>query len=77
MIDNLLTNPDQLGSLLVTAIVIIFFLYIIILSFLQVRQIRILQEKVQTDADNLILIVNYAYLLVQIILFIVVLLFIS
>lgn len=77
MIDNLLTNPDQLGRLLVTAIVIIFFLYIIILSFLQVRQIRILQEKVQTDADNLILIVNYAYLLVQIILFIVVLLFIS
>lgn len=67
-------NPYKSGSLLLSSIVVVFFLYIIVLSFLQANQIRILQEKVKTPADNAVRVIVYLYLLAQFILFVIVLL---
>ncbi|BDQ05064.1 MAG: hypothetical protein KatS3mg084_0582 [Candidatus Dojkabacteria bacterium] len=72
-LEDLLINPDQLGGLLFSAVVIFFFIYSVILSLLQVRQINILQRKVNTPFDNGIKILTYIYLFVQILLFVIVL----
>lgn len=74
MVEELLMNPYKSGSLLLSSIVVVFFLYIIVLSFLQANQIRILQEKVKTPADNAVRVIVYLYLLAQFILFVIVLL---
>ena len=77
MIENLFANPAQVGRFLGIAIVVGVFVYIIILAFLQVRQIRILQEKVQTDADGTVRVITYVYLVFQLILFVIALLYIG
>lgn len=48
--------------------------YIIIHSFLQIRQLRVLQGRVKTDADGLLRLLSYVYLLIQILIFVVTLL---
>lgn len=75
MIDELLKNPENLGRLIASAIAIGVFLYIIALSVLQVRQIFLLQQKVKTDADSVIRISTFAYLIIQVVLFVIALLF--
>lgn len=77
MINELLNNPAQLGRLIAVAVTVAVFVYIIILSFLQMRQIRILQQKVQTDGDNAARIITFVYLIVQIGLFALALLFLN
>jgi small-conductance mechanosensitive channel len=52
----------------------VFFIYIILYSVLQVRQIGILQEKVHTNADTVMKVLSYVFLLIQIVLFVVALL---
>lgn len=72
-LEELLANPDSLGGLLFTSAVVCFFIYILILSVLQLRQISILQKKVSTPADSVVKVATYIYLLVQILLFVIVL----
>lgn len=75
MFEQILINPDQFAKVFAMIIVAGVFLYIIVLSFFQVRQIRILQDKVQTDVDMIVRIITYAYLIIQIILFVIAILF--
>lgn len=77
MTNELLQNPESIGMLIAGALTIGIFIYIFIFSVLQVRQIRILQGKVSTDMDNTISITTYIYLVVQIILFVIALIFLS
>ncbi len=72
-LEELLANPDSLGGLLFTSAVVCFFIYILILSVLQLRQISILQKKVSTPADSVVKVATYIYLFVQILLFVIVL----
>lgn len=64
------TVPDFLWKGLIS----ICFMYIIIYGFLQVRQLKVLQQRVSTSSDNLYNFVAYIYLLVQILIFVVTLL---
>jgi len=75
MIEEILLNPERLARILGIIFVVGAFIYIIILSFLQVRQIRILQDKVQTDADNAVKLFTYGYIVFQVILFVIAILF--
>jgi len=75
MIDQLLANPNQILNLIGITFIVGVFVYILVLAVLQVRQIRILQDKVQTDADGGVRIVTYVYLLFQLILFVIAILF--
>ena len=74
MINDFFNNPDAVWDLLKLLFVIIFFLYIIIYSILQVRQIIILQDKVRTSADFANRIIGVVYILIQLLIFVVVLL---
>jgi hypothetical protein len=58
-------------SWILSAIVAVIFLGIIIYSAFQARQIGVLQGKVSTNVDPLLRIFAYAYLLVQILIFVV------
>lgn len=75
MIEEILLNPERLARVLGIIFVVGIFIYIIILAFLQVRQIRILQDKIQTDADNAVKIFTYGYIIFQVILFVIAILF--
>jgi hypothetical protein len=75
MIDQLFNDPENVLGVLASAITLGVFIYIIILSVLQARQVQLLQQKVHTDADSLIRFSLLAYILIQILLFVIVLLF--
>lgn len=76
MIDQIINNPEALGRLIAIAITVGVFIYIIILSILQSRQIHILQQKVQTDGDSSVRVATYVYVVVQLVLFGLALLFV-
>jgi uncharacterized MnhB-related membrane protein len=64
------TVPDYIWYI----VVILLFTYILIYSFLQVRQVRVLQGKIQTSADSALRFFSYIYFIVQILIFVVTLL---
>jgi hypothetical protein len=55
-------------------LVVALFVYIIIYSILQIRQVSLLQKKVQTNIDGSLKFISYVYLLVQVLLFVLALL---
>lgn len=57
-----------------TILFTIIFLYIIIYSFFQVRQLRVLQDRVRTAGDSTMTLLSYLYLLIQVLIFVVTLL---
>ncbi len=75
MIDQIFSDPENFARILVFAIAAGTFIYIIILAILQVRQIFLLQKKVQTSADGVVRILTFIYLAVQVALFVIALLF--
>ena len=73
MINEILNNPAVAWAYLKYVAVIIFFVYVIIYSILQVRQVRILQDKVRTNIDIPVRILGAGYILLQVLIFIFVL----
>lgn len=74
MINDFFNNPEMIWPLLKLVFIILFFLYIIIYSVLQVRQLIILQDKVRTSVDFANRIVGIIYILIQVLIFVLVLL---
>ncbi len=75
MIDEVFNNPESFGRLIAIGITIGIFLYIIILSILQVRQIALFHRKVKTDVDGIVRVATYVYLVIQVTLFVIALRF--
>ena len=57
----------------ITLLFVLIFLYILIYSFLQVRQVGVLQGKVKTSVDPMLRSFSYVYFIIQLIIFVVVL----
>jgi hypothetical protein len=79
MPNNLLNTTNDLLSgkippVIWTILFTVVFVYIIIYGFLQVRQLKVLQDKVSTPGDKWITLTAYLYLLIQVLLFVVTLL---
>lgn len=70
---DILTKPDLLGTYIFNTTVIIFFLYIIFKSLLEIRQIRILQQKIKTPVDQTLNLFNLFYVLILLIIFVIIL----
>lgn len=70
---DILTKPDLLGTYIFNIVVIIFFLYIIFKSLLEIRQIRILQQKIKTPVDQTLNLFNLFYVLILLIIFVIIL----
>lgn len=72
MIETLITQPGQVLNYIVIALVIIFFTYTLGRSLLEVRQIKILQQKVKTNIDSTLNILNIVYILIQLAIFVII-----
>lgn len=70
---DILTKPDLFGTYIFNTIVIIFFVYIIFKSLLEIRQIRILQQKIKTPVDQTLNLFNLFYVLILLIIFVIIL----
>jgi hypothetical protein len=70
ILNDILLNPGQLAKTILIIFTVGVFIYIIILSILQARQVRLLQQKVQTDADGFVRFMTYLYIFLQILLFV-------
>ncbi len=61
-------------TFLATIVIVGFFLYILFYSILQVRQLKVLKNRIVTDADGMFSIIAYIYLAIQFLIFVVTLL---
>lgn len=71
MIDQLMSDLMKFLIFFGAIFVVGAFVYIVVLSVLQVRQVRLLQEKVQTDADDKVRLATYVYLIIQLLIFVI------
>lgn len=70
---NIVARPGVFLTYLFNFIIIVFLIYIIIRSLLEIRQIKILQEKIKTPVDSTMNLLNIIYLIIQLIIFVIIL----
>lgn len=74
IITNLTSGNPSFPSYIWQVIAAIYFLYILIYAFLQIRQVKVMQKRLSTDADGIMTYVSYGYIFLQFLIFVVTLL---